>query len=93
MGLDYTVAGFGKDAASALRAAETRLPYPIKEPKHYSGFKVRDAVKAEGGQFKVEIKYGLPGKKADVPEKRQKASSAGPQDPKHVTSNLTQILS
>lgn len=67
--------GFGATQEEAINNAHSRLPYDLRLPAHagkYAGHKVFDPQAVEGGQFKVQIGYNLPGQTAAEAGQTQK---------------------
>ncbi len=73
---NYQVVGVGKTVDDALRDAEGKLPFPLKDPIKYAGFRTMPHEELPDGQgYSVVIAYNLPA--FNLPAEQQRRGRPG----------------
>ena len=71
------VLGYGKTEDDAVKDAESKLPYPIRDMEHYDTIHTGDPTRTSpAGRYKVEITYVLRGAKSQAPATRRRGTGS-----------------
>ena len=69
------VLGYGERESDAVKDAERKLPYPIRDMEHYDTIHTGDPTKIiPAGNYKVEITYVLRGTKEQAPKPQRRGT-------------------